>query len=261
MKLLYVDESGDTIPISQGGKNFFVLTGSIIDEKDFIPIENRLRELKSKYYKNPDIEFKSYFVRNANPDIADRKSPLKLHDREKYNELEADLTTFLQEIDVTNISVVIDKAEFWKQFPSQNPYTTAYVFLIERFNKYLEGVDGLGMVIIDPREGQVEKAFIGDHLRDVHATMRLRAPYFTGRSSKTGRVIERLLYSSSEDTIGIQIADMYCYPVFHIYEYNKKAKDYWRYIETCEPKLRKSDEGNIFGYGLKVYPQTKTNPF
>lgn len=261
MKLLYVDESGDTVPISQGGKNFFVLTGCIIDEQQFLPIEQKLRTIKHKYYGNPDIEFKSNFIRNANPDIPDGKSPLKLHDRQKYNDLEAELTDFLKSIDVINISVVIDKAEFWDSFPAQNPYNTAYVFLIERFNKYLQEVGGLGMVIIDPREGRVEKAFVGDHLRDVHASMRHSAPFFTALSSKTDRVIERLLYSASEDTIGIQLADLYCYPVAHIYEYNKKASDYWRFAETCVPKLRKNKSGNFIGYGLKVFPKTKTDPF
>lgn len=260
MKLFYVDESGDTIPLSQGGKKFLVLTGSIIDETNFLPIEKKLRAIKQKYYNDPDIEFKSNFIRNANPDIPDGKSPLKLHDRQKYNELETDLTDFLKSIEVTNISIVIDKAEFWKKYPSQNPYDTAYVFLLERFNLYLQEVGCLGMVIIDPREGRVEKAFVGDHLRDIHATLRHRAPYFTSLGKKTDHVIERLLYSASEDTIGIQIADLYCYPVAHIYEYNKKATDYWRFIETCAPKLR-NNNGNFMGYGLKIYPETKTNPF
>ena len=125
MKLFYVDESGDTIPLSQGGKKFLVLTGSIIDETNFLPIEKKLRAIKQKYYNDPDIEFKSNFIRNANPDIPDGKSPLKLHDRQKYNELETDLTDFLKSIEVTNISIVIDKAEFWKKYPSQNPYDTA----------------------------------------------------------------------------------------------------------------------------------------
>ena len=261
MKLLYVDESGDTVPLSQGGKKFFVLTGTIIDEKHYRSIEEKLRAIKYKYYKNSDIEFKSNFIRNANPDIPDGKSPLKLHDRERYNELEADMTDFLKDIEVLNISVVIDKAEYWKSYPSQSPYDTAYVFLAERFNKYLTDVDGLGMVIIDPREGRVEKAFTGDRLRDVHASLRHRASFFTALSNKTDRIIERLLYSASEDTIGIQIADLYCYPVAHIYEYDKKSTDYWRFNELCMPKFRRAENGNIMGYGLKVYPETKTDPF
>ncbi len=263
MKLLYVDESGDTSPITQGGSKFLVLTGCIIDEKQFLPIENRLREIKHKYYGNPDVEFKSNYIRNANPDIPSGKSPLKLHDRQKYNELEADMTDFLNTIEVTNISIVIDKAEFWGKYPAQNPYDTAYVFLVERFNLYLRDNDCLGMVIIDPREGRVEKAFVGDHLRNVHDGMRHPAAAGTGSSwqSKTERVIERLLYSASEDTIGIQIADIYCYPVAHIYEYNKKANTYWRFMETCIPKLRTNGSGQFMGYGLKIYPNTKTDPF
>lgn len=254
MKLFYVDESGDTIPISQGGKKFLVLTGSIIDENDFLGIEDRFRAIKRKYYHNSDIEFKSNYIRNANPDILNGKSPLKLHDRERYNQLEADLTKFLIDINVTNISIVIDKVKFWNKFPAQNPYDTAYIFLVERFNKYLQEVDGLGMVIIDPREGRVEKAFVGDHLRYVHASMRHKSAFFTPSASKTDKIIERLLYSASEDTIGIQIADLYCYPVAHIYEYGKEPQEYWRFEEICKSKLRTDDKGHYLGYGLKLYP-------
>lgn len=261
MRIMYVDESGDTIPLSQGGKKFLVLNGTIIDEGDFLDIEGSLRAIKHKYYGNYDIEFKSNFIRNANPDIPEGKSPLKLNDRQRYNQLEADLTKLLQDIPAINISIVIDKAGYWKQYPAQNPYDAAYVFLLERFNKYLEESESLGMVIIDPREGRVEKAFVGDHLRHVHGAMRHKAPFFTPNSKKTERVIERLLYSDSADTIGIQLSDMYCYPVAHIYEYNKKAEEYWRFSEVCLPKLRRSENGEIFGYGLKVYPNTKTDPF
>ena len=261
MKLLYVDESGDTSPITQGGSKFLVLTGCVIGEEQFLAIETQLRSIKYKYYGDADIEFKSNYIRNANPDIPSGKSPLKLHDRQKYNELEADMTGFLKTIDVTNISIVIDKAEFWTKYPAQNPYDTAYVFLVERFNLYLRDNDALGMIIIDPREGRVEKAFVGDHLRSVHDGMRHPSAAGNSWQSKTERVIERLLYSASEDTIGIQIADMYCYPVAHIYEYDKKADKYWRFIETCAPKLRTNSAGSFMGYGLKVYPNTKTDPF
>lgn len=138
---MYVDESGDTIPLSQGGKKFLVLNGSIVDENDFLDIENRLRAIKYKYYGNYDIEFKSNFIRNANPDIPEGKSPLKLNDRERYNQLEDDVTKFLQDIPVVNISVVIDKREYWRKYPAQSPYDAAYVFLLERFNKYLEELE------------------------------------------------------------------------------------------------------------------------
>jgi len=47
---MYIDESGDTISLSQGGKNFLVLTGCIIREEDKVSIETRLREIKQKYY-------------------------------------------------------------------------------------------------------------------------------------------------------------------------------------------------------------------
>lgn len=66
-------------------------------------------------------------------------------------------------------------------------------------------------------------------------------------------IIEKLLFSQSDATIGIQIADLYCYPVFNIFESNKTKDEYWRFRELSFPKLY-SKNGKIDGYGLKYFP-------
>jgi len=251
MKLMYIDESGDTAPISQKGKRFLVLTGSIIDDKDRVGIETDLRAIKKKYFQNEDIEIKSNFLRYANPDVTPN-SPLKLHDREQYNKLEDDVTKYLQKIPTTVISIVIDKPAYWEQYPSQNPYDVAYLYLLERYQMYLNSKDSLGICIIDPREGQVEKTFIGDSLEKIHHAMRWRDGKIT---HKCPNIIERLLYSTSEGTIGIQIADLYCYPVFHVFEYNKGINEYWRFSDITLKKFHLVG-GKLDGFGLKFFPDT-----
>lgn len=250
MYLMYIDESGDTAPISQGGKRFLVLTGCIFHENNKTLIETALRKIKGKYYQNPDIEIKSNFLRYANPDLVE-SSPLKLNDREKYNQLEDEVTQLLALIPVTIISVVIDKPGYWKQYPSQNPYDAAYIFLIERFQKYLETEKANGIAIIDPREGQVEKSFINDQLDNVHHSLRWGSG---GYYYKCPNVIERILFATSDKTIGIQIADLYCYPVYHIFEYNKSKNEYWRFAKTSYPKMLQKN-GRIDGIGLKYFPE------
>lgn len=249
MYLMYIDESGDTVPLSQKGKSFLVLTGCIVNETERVGIESRLRDIKKKYFQNEDIEIKSNFLRYANPDVL-ISSPLKLHDREQYNKLEDEITKYLQDIPVELISVVIDKSAYWEQYPSQNPYEIAYLYLLERFQMYLKEKRALGLCIIDPREGQVEKTFIADSLEKIHHAMRWQDGGFW---KKCPNIIERLLYSTSDGTIGIQIADLYCYPVFHVFEYNKGAEDYWRFNDITLPKLHKVN-GNLDGFGLKFFP-------
>jgi len=249
MYLMYIDESGDTIPLSQGGKKFLILSGCVMHENDVPKIEEQLRTIKKKYYQNPDVEIKSNFLRYANPDLSEN-SPIKLNDKAKYDELEKDMTKLLSSIPVTLYSVVIDKASYWKQYPSQNPYDVAYVFLLERFEKYLEENKALGICIIDPREGQVEKSFIGQDLDRIHNKMRWEE---NGFWTKCPNIIERLLFSTSDKTIGIQIVDLYCYPVFHIFEYDKKQEEYWRFKELSYPKLYKKN-GKVDGFGLKFFP-------
>lgn len=247
---MYIDESGDTTPLSQNGKQYLVLTGCIFQEADIKDIETKLREIKQKYYQNPDIEIKSNFLRYANPDL-NESSPLKLNSREKYNELEAEVTKLLSEIPSTLYSVVIDKETYWQQYPAQNPYDIAYVFLLERFQKYLKSVNSLGICIIDPREGQVEKHFMGNELTRLHNRMRWEDGTVW---HKCPNIIEKLLFSQSDSTVGIQIADLYCYPVYHMFEYNKAKGSYWRFDELSYPKLVKSPEGKIDGWGLKFFP-------
>lgn len=250
---MYIDESGDTAPITQNGKRFLVLTGCIINEKDGVGIEASLRIIKKKFFQDEDIEIKSNFLRYANPDIQ-LYSPLKLNNREKYNNLESEITTYLQKIPTDLISIVIDKPAYWQQYPSQNPYEIAYLYLLERFQKFLKSKGSLGICIIDPREGRVDKTFIGDTLEKIHHMMR----WCDGDMwKKCPNIIERLLYSTSESTVGIQITDLYCYPIFHVFEYNKSADEYWRFKDISMPKLQKVNNA-LDGYGLKFFPtQTK----
>lgn len=247
---MYIDESGDTISLSQGGKKFLILTGCIVAEKNKISIEKQFRDIKQKYYQDPEVEIKSNFLRYANPDLLE-DSPIKLKDKGKYDELEKDMAKFLKEIPVTLYSIVVQKNDYWAQYPAQNPYEIAYIFLIERFQKYLEEKDALGICIIDPREGQVEKAFIGDELDRIHNLLRWKEHRFW---QKCPNIVERLLFATSDKTVGIQLADLYCYPVFNVFEYNKKKGEYWRFSELTLPKLYKSSTGKLIGYGLKLFP-------
>lgn len=249
MYLLYIDESGDTIPLSQGGKKFLVLTGCVVNEIDIRQVEDDFRQIKIKYYQNPEVEFKSNFLRYANPDL-EASSPLKLNSREKYNELEDEVTKFLNKIPIILYSIVIDKKSYWEQYPSQNPYDIAYVFLLERFQRYLVEQKGLGICIIDPREGQVEKTFIGQELDRIHNKMRWEDGIVW---NKCPNVVERLLFSTSDKTVGIQLADLYCYPIFNVFEYNKKLGEYWRFDEISHQRLYKKD-GKLDGFGLKFFP-------
>ena len=250
MYLMYVDESGDTIPLSQNGKRFLVLTGCIIHEDSIQAIEGRIRRIKYEYYQDSDIEIKSNFLRYANPDLSEN-SPLKLNSRDRYDQLEKDVADFLKGIDVTLYSVVIQKEAYWLQYPAQNPYHIAYVFLLERFQKFLIKKKGLGICVIDPREGQTEKHFIGNELNSLHEKMRHEDGSVW---TKCTNVVEKLLFSQSDQTVGIQIADMFCYPIYHVFEYDKNPNEYWRFRELSLPKLFKH-EGKIDGYGLKYFPE------
>lgn len=249
MYIMYIDESGDTAQISRGGKDYLVLAGCVIHEHDRLTIEKELRHIKVGFYQNPDIEIKSNFLRYANPDLEER-SPLKLNDRKKYDELGDHITKFLIDIPVDVFSVVIHKPSFWDRYPSKNPYDSAYQFLIERFQYFLSEKNELGIAILDPREGQVNKHYIGTEIDNVHHNLRFVGNQF---GNCCERVVERVLFSSSDLNVGIQIADLFCYPIFHIFQYNKTSDEYWRFREITNPKLYRKN-GKLDGVGLKFFP-------
>lgn len=273
MKILYIDESGDTAAFEQKGHKVLVLTGCIIDEKDKRDVEIRFRAIKKKYYQNEGIEIKSNFLRYANPKITDpnKSSPIKLYDQDQYDALQKEIQEFLKSIPAVIISVVIDKKGYWSKYPSQNPYHAAYTFLVERFQTYLQNENSFGICIIDPREGRVlEKRYFDKELDKIHDGLQWKSD---GYWKQCERVIEKALFSDSALTIGIQIADLYCYPIFNVFEYNKKAGEYEWFDKISAPKfyyhsvLARSSDKNaklgpiIEGTGLKFFPAETKKDF
>ena len=272
MFLLYIDESGDTTPINQDGSKILVLTGCIIDEKNKREIEASFRDIKHRYYQDEEIEIKSNYLRYANPKVvaSDKHSPIRLYDQDKYDALQEEIQNFLKKIPVTLISVVIDKKGYWNKYPSQNPYHAAYIFLVERFQTFLQYKNALGICIIDPREGRVvEKRNIDKELDGVHNLLQWKKG---GYWKECQNVIEKVLFSDSSLTAGIQIADLFCYPTYHIFQYDKKVGEYEWFDKISQPKLyfhtRVIDSMNkdeigpkIDGTGLKFFPTETKNDF
>jgi len=272
MYLMYVDESGDTSTLEQDGSKVLVVSGCIIDEKDKQDIEEKFREIKKKYYQNPDIEIKSNFLRYANPNIIDpnKASPIKLYDQDQYNALQIDIQNFLKSIPITLISSVINKKGYWTKYPSQNPYEVVYIFLLERFQTFLQYKNALGLCIIDPREGRVvDKKQMDKELNDTHQLLRWGKGGFW---KPCPRIIEKILFSDSALTVGIQISDLFCYPIYNVFQYNKKQGEYEWFDKISAPKLyyhstviaaaNKDRLGpQIDGTGLKFFPTETKKDF
>lgn len=272
MYLMYIDESGDTSSLEQKGSRVLVLTGCVINEKDKREIDASFRDIKKRYYQNTEVEIKSNFLRYANPKIIDpgKSSPIKLYDQGQYDALQSDIQVFLKDIPVHIISVVVDKKGYWEKYPSQNPYHIAYGFLMERFQTLLRYESALGLCIIDPREGRVtEKRNIDKELNDIHHLIQWEKSIFW---KPCPDIIEKVLFSDSALTTGIQIADLFCYPIFHIFQYDKKADEYDWFARISKPKFyyhstitASADENKlgpqIDGTGLKFFPAETKKDF
>ena len=269
---MYIDESGDTASLQQGGSRILTLVGCIIHEKDKRDIELKFREIKTKYYQNAEVEIKSNFLRYANPKITNPNlfSPIKLYDQEQYDALQEEIQSFLKTIPIILISSVIDKKGYWAKYPAQNPYIAAYIFLLERFQTFLQYHDSLGLCIIDPREGRVvDKKHIDKELNDAHQMLQWERGGFW---KPCPRIVEKVLFSDSSLTVGIQIADLYSYPIYHVFQYDKRPEEYGWFDAISRPKLYYHtkvvgdiDPGKlgpiIDGTGLKFFPKETKKDF
>ena len=111
-------------------------------------------------------------------------------------------------------------------------------------------------------ENSCQKKYIDKELDIMHNQLRWRHDGFWRQCPN---IIERVLFASSDLTTGIQICDLYCYPVFHIFKYNKAKDEYWRFKDVTYPKLffhskDTNDNPLIDGAGIKFFPEkTKKN--
>jgi len=84
--------------------------------------------------------------------------------------------------------------------------------LLERIQICLTEHNSLGIVIIDPRDGRVEKKFIGDGLERIHHKMRFGNMPISKKP--TPNIVERLLYSDSKTQLGYSLRTYIAIPYF-----------------------------------------------
>ena len=255
MYLFYIDESGsrDKVLSFKKGRtpnHIYVLTAVGFYENHWNKFDQAISRLKLDMIKHnnldlklSDCEVKSNWLRNPK---ARKKSKfldsISDDDRTKLQ------TEFYHQLDLakaTLISVVIDKRNLAKDTSIEKMHQQAYELLLERIRNHMKfNHPSHNAIIIMDDTG---KNF-NSNIAMLHAKFQREG----NKNVKFGKVIEYPLFTASELSNGIQLADLCAYNVYSAFVYEDFAYEFFGNQLRYYSKHKKT--GAIFGAGIKIWP-------
>ncbi len=235
---MYVDESGSVRHSDH--TNFFVLSGVIVEEDKANDLKRSTYDYKLKHFTDQyvDAEIHTHDILKGKGDFAS----LSLS---KKRIMLDELYHVISNLDVITVSVVIDKGSLRHQHPSWKPFTIAWAFLIERFDKLLEersGENNNGTIKIDKSSNRFHRD-ITDVIKDIREL---------GTDYQRKVQAEPPVFVDSSGVEGIQIADAVAYASFRHHSTPDEFERYWNLIYG---KFQTDSSGNTIGCGYRVFPK------
>jgi len=242
MYLTYVDESGnanynDNLP-------FYNLTGVIVNEKDWIYVDNALTKLKLEFFPNfppEDIEFHAKQIRNKNGIFSH-------FDEEQIKNIFEQFYNTVSNMPIKVISILVNKREILQKQIKFNPIEDkSWECLLERFDMFIAENNKentqFGLAIIDSEGERIDTELRG----------KIRKIVKTGTNFHKFRyIIEDVLFTYSHWRNLTQISDMIAYCIVKNKESNQLFSKYFKKIEN---KLHCDENGCYSGFGLKIIPR------
>lgn len=129
----------------------------------------------------------------------------------------------------------------------ENTYSTALMFIAERYQRFLDHHDSYGVIVLDSRMRESD-----DRLRRFFTRMQREGTPFT----ELERIVDGLLFGPSHFSLGLQLADL-------IVGCTRAATfglgDNSRWFRGLEPVFsRHPSTGELDGVGLKVFPESRS---
>jgi hypothetical protein len=209
MYLLYVDESGD-LGFERGSRHL-ILGGAAIFEGPWASFKDDLDALVAGYFTDPvkppkELHFKDLRAGSGEFRCLDKTSRMDLIEKVCH------LVMSLHESEIRLFSVIVDKVKWKEKNPTgsgQDLYNDTFEELCGRFDYFLRRRYAMdrptkGMVIADLQNSDATKA-----LRMKHDRVRSSGT----RHTSIRHVIETVLFLSSHESPGLQIADLCAYAV------------------------------------------------
>lgn len=245
--IVYVDESGDHgLARMDPDYPVFVLAFCIFEKRalasEVVPAVMRF---KFTHFGHDQVVLHEHDIRKS-------KGPFRILLRaERRSAFLGDLNALMTAAPFTVVAVVILKEHLARQYTDPaNPYVLAMEYGLERVCAFLRerGQAGRLTHFVFESRGAKEDAELELEFRRV-----------TAPSSATCRQVPVDLLMANKQTIttGLQLADLVARPIGLRVLRPEQAN---RAYDLLEPKLRRSPDGRIDGWGLKVFPRRPPDP-
>jgi hypothetical protein len=240
---LYLDASGDPgwpLPWGKSSNKLYVLGGVILTPQQESIARTNMKSLIDKHFpsasKPPELKYT--WIAEGRPRPFDTLAPLQ---RKKLADDVFDLLLFLKP---TLMCTVVDKEKMKQRYGGNAYYPKNYAFIstISRFSMTLKRGDNIGEVIMDD-----EQAYRDTQLKEKIAEKRrdgaiIRGHQYDPRYSEHFEpIINSLLFSKSEESPGIQLADFVAKTAWYHFAYNKSDR-----FTQIKHLFDRSAQGRVF---------------
>jgi hypothetical protein len=238
---LFIDESGDH-GLTQIDINFpiFVLCGVLISQSDYERINNDINDLKKSIWGEKKVIFHSRDIRKCDKEFQ------IFFDIELKEKFYINFNHLIANESYTIFASAIRKDFFIHQYGKlqDDVYEVALSFLVENAIMFLRNDSDVELDIIIEKRGRREDKQLSDHFRRI-------AGRGTGNLSPDEIISVRprfLFKEKKEDINGLQIADLFAYPIARFIIDPLRANPAF---DILRHKIYKTGEDLS---GLRVYP-------
>ncbi len=256
MYLFYIDESGEREYSSSS--RYFVLSALGVPVQEWRSINSDMLTLKRTYFQDIGVEIKANWLRFAK----ERKKryldlfPITEDELAEFTNKAYDI---ILSYNTLVIAAIIDKQQVQRKYVTpQSPSSLAYRLLFERIENFLTKQEQYGIVIFDKiTELEVSKKGYENLLARQHQRYLEKGTEFV----QISQIVEGLLFIPSHENNLLQLADLCAYNTYRQFvDYGEEWRRYGRFSERypyfarIESKFDRSANGNVNGYGLKLFP-------
>lgn len=238
--IVFVDESGDhSLTKIDQQYPMFVLAFCVVPFNTYnSQIAPRVRELKFRLFGHDNVILHEH-------DIRKRKGPFSamgLHEREL---LMNELTSIVQESDMTIIAVAVHKQRHAKRYVRPiHPYNLAVMFGLERLHGFMRDKgqhERLTHVVCEARGAQ----------EDRELELEFRRVCDGANQRQLRFCFDIVIADKRTNSEGLQLADLVARPIGLHALRPDQHNHAW---EVIRPKLLTDYRGRFEGYGLKMFP-------
>ena len=230
MYYFYIDESGDSgnpigsnKSIMKGSSTYLTLAGIVVDESEKHRVDNKVKELISKYFRSEQLE--PNFKLHYNPLIQGKRPPYNQLTKASRFQLSNDVFAIIRRSDCCLLSRAMDLCmRYQGPLKDIDPKAHLLLVLLEDFHDFLEKKKSKGIVVFE----RLNKREIEKIKRTMLVLRRHKLQKFR---LELNNILGDVQFSDPVNEPILQLADFFAYATQKMYVSSKKKMDRWKSIK------------------------------